>query len=876
MSTMSTIAPLLAELQRRGWFPLWPAVLLGTAALAVVVVLYIREAGRLSVAVRALLAAVRAAVVIGVAFLLLRPVWVDETREVRRRPVAVLIDVSQSMDQADPRPDTADQWRAALAYGLIDADKGLPVETPTTTLSGRLPERPKRIEVARQALLNPQLGLLPGLSRVGPLEVSTFGVRRTARPLPAEDWLAGLTADEPRTALVESVFELLGRDDTEAPAAIVLVTDGRDNVGPRGLDDLARECARRQIPIYAYAVGSSAFGQLQVAFGSGAAAAPGAPADKARAGSDVDVPNTLFVDDLAAIPIRYTVKGLTEGQARLVLRYGDREVAARTERFTLTPEEARAGKTFASVLRFVPTKADADSRRQEYSVTVTVTAGDGPATDTLTSTVTRPAQVVNRKLKLLWVESVPRRDFLFMMRDLLRDRRVEARFYLTDGDKQAMRSGPPWMVELSREVNGVLGLDREEFRKLLFDFDLLILGAVPGKYFTREHQEVIREFVAEGGGLIHIAGRSYAPAPAPGEPDERRAPACWANARPPARGESNPLGELLPVEFEDVRMPLEPLNLPTGYVPVLAPAAARNAITVLEDDPLDNAALWGRPGRPPASSDGRQLKPMYWFYPVLRAKPATDVLLVHPTARTPPPDDKPMPLLVGHHYGKGYVLFCGFDDTWRWRFNTQSKYMGRFYTQAIYTAGIPRVVGTRRTQIAASTPAPVLGSTGEVYVRVFDENYRPLTADEIEATLEKLDADPNDRDRSVPVTLRRVPDAEGEYVATLAYNRVGRYRLTVDPRNNSPATLHYQVSYPDNHELAPAPPDEPGLRRLCEATGGRFYREEDLFRLPGDVLPQTTILTTRREVLLWNEWALALIVGLLTLEWFVRKFNGLS
>jgi len=50
-----------------------------------------------------------------------------------------------------------------------------------------------------------------------------------------------------------------------------------------------------------------------------------------------------------------------------------------------------------------------------------------------------------------------------------------------------------------------------------------------------------------------------------------------------------------------------------------------------------------------------------------------------------------MPLLAGHLYGKGYVMFMGFDETWRWRFNTADKYFGRFWNQAVYAAS-PRIV----------------------------------------------------------------------------------------------------------------------------------------------------------------------------------------
>ncbi|HSQ57926.1 MAG TPA: hypothetical protein VLM40_19535, partial [Gemmata sp.] len=268
--------------------------------------------------------------------------------------------------------------------------------------------------------------------------------------------------------------------------------------------------------------------------------------------------------------------------------------------------------------------------------------------------------------------------------------------------------------------------------------------------------------------------------------------------------------------------------------------------------------------------------PLYWYYPVTRVKPAADVFLTHPTARTPAPDNKPMPLLAGHHFGKGYVLFVGFDDTWRWRFNTQEKLFGRFWTQAVYTAGVPRIVGTRKTQLSTNTPMPVFGESGEYRVDVFDENYQRSTAEEVEGTLERLDADPNSPDRSVPVKFRKVPGVDGTYVLTLPFNKVGQFRLSVDPKNNAPAGLTFPVNYRDTHELAPGALDEEAMRNLCEATGGGFYREENLVNLPNDVKKQTSRFYHKEEILLWNKWVMIVLIALLTGEWFFRKFNGLS
>ena len=85
------------------------------------------------------------------------------------------------------------------------------------------------------------------------------------------------------------------------------------------------------------------------------------------------------------------------------------------------------------------------------------------------------------------------------------------RFFLTEGDREAMKSGYPWLVEFTRQLNGTVSLDREEFRKLLYEYDLLILGDIPGQFFSAEQQQIIKDFVAEGGGMIHIAGKCNAP-----------------------------------------------------------------------------------------------------------------------------------------------------------------------------------------------------------------------------------------------------------------------------------------------------------------------------------------------------------------------------
>src|SRR5947209_12365468 len=183
-----TTVPLFAELALRGWFPAWVALPLGRLAAGLIAVLDVREAGRAAVLPRVSMALVRLGIVTAVVFLLLRPAWVSEDRGTRPRPVAVLIDVSQSMDEADPRPNFLDRWRAAVAFDQAPADK-TPDPSMTSMIGPNAPARPKRIEVARAALASPKLDLFNRLKRTGLLEVSTFGAHRKGQDPNDLKWL---------------------------------------------------------------------------------------------------------------------------------------------------------------------------------------------------------------------------------------------------------------------------------------------------------------------------------------------------------------------------------------------------------------------------------------------------------------------------------------------------------------------------------------------------------------------------------------------------------------------------------------------------------------------------------------------------------------
>ena len=75
-------------------------------------------------------------------------------------------------------------------------------------------------------------------------------------------------------------------------------------------------------------------------------------------------------------------------------------------------------------------------------------------------------------------------------------------------------------------------------------------------------------------------------------------------------------------------------------------------------------------------------------------------------------------------------------------------------------------------------------------------------------------------------------------------------------------------------ELRRAEADVPRLVRLAEATGGRVVPLDDLSQLAEPVVVRNLSRKTANDVAepIWNSaLALALVVGLITLEWIGRK-----
>jgi hypothetical protein len=245
---------------------------------------------------------------------------------------------------------------------------------------------------------------------------------------------------------------------------------------------------------------------------------------------------------------------------------------------------------------------------------------------------TQRLKVIDAKIKVLLMDQSPRWEFRYLQAMLLRDRRVDLKCFLVEGDKGISRTAQtPYLPEFPTR--------RDE----LFKFDLVILGDVDPKVLSTQHQENLNKLVSDfGGGLLVLAGKRYMPG---------------AYRR-------SVLDRILPVEFEAQTLGSNQIRLRTSRLLQLTAAGRASAMLRLSDKEEENAQLWG------------QLPPIYWVARVSRPAGSRGV------ARGSRPGEGVTfrqdagTCCAAIWFGPGDVR--GTDNTWRWRKNAGTSSIPSF------------------------------------------------------------------------------------------------------------------------------------------------------------------------------------------------------
>src|SRR5258706_4320381 len=643
-----------------GIHPAW-IILIGIVLALAALWLYRRDGESISPLRRWTMAALRIAFLSLILLLLLRPVLSFTMENTVRRGLVVLVDTSTSMGIKDPRTEAADQKRAAIALGLLD---------PTGGLDQSLSEDQAiklasvgRMDLLKALLQNKKLDLLARLAKEYDLKFYAFldspngtGVRSadpaappTSQPTTAPSsgdstpaWATTLAPSAPVTPIGDELRKAVARTRGQPLAGIFLMTDGGNNSGSDPI--MAAKAARQEgVPIYAYGVGISSPKDIVVA--------------------DIFTPSdVVFAKDEVPISVRVKAQNLKGESGKIVLKLGGEIVDEQS--ITFDREE-----------QVIPMKLT-PSRKGEFELSASIAPRPDEA-ETRNNVKGRHIKVVDDKIKVLMVEQSPRWEFKYLMQQMLRDRRVDLKVFLVEGDPGITQGqGTPYLTEFPRTK-----------AELNDKYDVLIFGDVDPKVFSAALLKNISDFVSiSGGGFIMIAGRQFAPN-------------GYANSV---------IDKMLPVELEPGRaFTVGGPNADVFDKPIrmeLTPKGARNGMLRLSDREDESQRKW------------KELPPIYWAARVARAKPAAEALLVDSNPAKAIRGEK-MPIVALQQYKAGQVIYVGTDNTWRWRRNKGDEFYITLWGQMIQRIAMPHLLGSKRTQLSADKEQYVTGERVTIYAR---------------------------------------------------------------------------------------------------------------------------------------------------------------
>lgn len=372
--------------------------------------------------------------------------------------------------------------------------------------------------------------------------------------------------------------------------------------------------------------------------------------------------------------------------------------------------------------------------------------------------------------------------------------------------------------------------DFPDRRDELFLYDLIIIGEIAADLFQENELDWLREFVEiRGGGVIFVDGQRELLRSFTGTPVAPLLPVEWT---------ASPASNTPPVHLE------------------LSEAGASVSSLQLAADKLQSAKLW------------KELPPPKTIIPV-KAIPSAEVLVDVNLG------SERLPAIITQRIGAGRVLFLAFDETWRWRYKVADLWHQRIWHQLAKFV-MPRPFSVSDEYLSLDTGGVVYhqGDTVPVRVRLVDADGRPAEAVSAEAILWK------DGQNSAVIPLEPDENIPGIFSGVTSRLLPGDYEVSIRASGYTDAALkarsEFTVVPVESAEFIETSANEELLTQMAEASGGAFLREEDLANVVELLKPFSQGRVVESETILWQSyWWFAMIIGLLTAEWILRKRAGL-
>jgi uncharacterized membrane protein len=548
---------------------------------------------------------------------------------------------------------------------------------------------------------------------------------------------------------------------------------------------------------------------------------------KEQVAHDVEVNDVRFAframaDSRIPATVTFHQRGYAGSKALLIVRDGNKTLGS--QEITLGPD----GSTQVATMFFSPGSAGAKSLH--FSL------GPLPGEENLqNNSVTRLLGVTDDKRRILYVEGEPRWEYKFIRRAEDDDKIVQVASMLRTTENKIYRQG----ISDPKELEDGFPVRPED----LFRYQGIILGSVEAGYFTPLQQELLREFVdRRGGGLLFLGGRFSL------------GDGGWGGSG---------IKDLLPTILPNSRTTFhrDPATAE------LTAAGSDSPITRLMDDPAKNIERW------------KKLTYLMDYQDAGTPKPGATVLAQVNAGQ------RKLPLLVTQNYGRGRTAVMATSGTWRWQ---MSQPLGDMAHDMFWQQLLRWLVLDSPGQVAASAPAHTLMDDGRIQLSasVRDKDYMPAPDARVSAHFIGPDG------ISVFVDMAPAPDNPGEFRAAWTADKPGSYLAEVTAQRGAGKPVQgAEKSRGGSEDLGTdvlpferidgvaenfhTVQNRELLEKLASETGGRYWKPEELSRLPNEISYSDAGISVRDIKELWNMPAVFLLLLLLmTAEWLLRRKWG--
>lgn len=599
-------------------------------------------------------------------------------------------------------------------------------------------------------------------------------------------------AAEPATRLGAAIGAALESARGGPIGGIVLLSDGRstDTMPPSVLRRLEGE----RVPIFAVPLGSP---------------------DPVRsvAVEQAESPGVAFAED--AVPVRARVVWSGEAPANLRAQLVDRATGEVLDETSLDTGDAADASGAWITLTTNPGRAGTlDTEVRLAGVTADTDESDNAARV--------PIEVVDRPIRVLYLDGHPRWEHRYVKNLLLREGSIDSTILLLASGRRYLQEGDTLIARLP--------VSPEEWA----EFDVVILGDLSPDQFGAEQLTQLAEHVAQrGAGLLWMGG----PGPTP---------QAWFET---------PAGDLLPLRPGPIALWDEPVTMRS------TPESERLGVLRTDDD--------GKGWNPRLTDPDAGWTILRWaqrFEPA-NLKPGVSVL----GEAVGVDSGVATPLVLSMRFGSGRTAYVGTDEIWRWRYGRGETLPERFWIPLVRMLARGRVAGALGPGLLTVTPdRPEPGSPALIELEVFDQALIDRLPERIDARVIRADG------REAVVTLRGegvtrsgvwTPDAPGSVRVELA--PVAPELAALSARALVIESGDERRTLDTDHEL---------LAELARRTGGRVVAWDETDRL-AEWVPNRARVHAGTPVIetLWDKWiALLAVLGLLTIEWVGRRLMRLA